>query len=123
MRLRRPAFETLLTCAFVLVGLAWGGFLGARQVSGSGSALDRLENLTVDWRFSLTGARPVPRGVVIAAIDDETVHEAGRYPLPRQLLAKIVRALAANEAQAVALDLLFLDPGDRDADLDLASAL
>src|SRR5262245_55163957 len=123
MRLRRPAFETLLTCAFVLVGLAWGGFLGARQVTGSGSALDRLENLTVDWRFALTGARPVPRGVVIATIDDETVREAGRYPLPRQSLAKIIQTLAANDAQAVALDLLFLEPGDRDADQELTNAL
>jgi adenylate cyclase len=123
MRLRRPAFETWLTCGFVVVALAWGGLLGARQVTGSASVLDRLENLTVDWRFALTGPRPVPRGVVVAAIDDDAVREAGRYPLPREVLAKIIRALAAHDVQAVALDLLFLDPGDPQADQELATAL
>jgi adenylate cyclase len=123
MQLRRPSFETLLTCTFVLIGLTWGGFLGARQVAGTGSVLDRWENLTVDRRFQLAGARPAPRGVVIVAIDDETVREAGRYPLPRQMLAKIVRALAAHEALAVAVDLLFFESSDADADRELADAL
>src|SRR5262245_17836442 len=123
MRLRRPSFETWLTCTFVLIGLAWGAFLGARQIAGTGSALDRLENLTLDWRFSLAGGRSAPRGVVIAAIDDETIREAGGYPLPRRSVAKIVRELAARDAQAIAIDLLFVDAGHPEGDLELADAL
>ncbi len=123
MGLRRPSFETLLTLIFVAIGIAWGGFLGARQFAGIGSGLDRLENLTLDWRFLLTGAQPAPRGVVLAAIDDEAVREAGGYPLPRNVLARIVRALAALEPQAIALDMLFLDPGKPESDNELAEAL
>ncbi len=120
---RRLSFETLLTCTFVLIGALWGGWFGLRHLAGYGSALDRLENVTVDWRFVLAGARPVPRSVVIAAIDEETVRRAGGYPLPRELLAQIVRGIAAHAPSAIALDVLFLDPGRPQADRELAEAL
>src|SRR5262245_6012953 len=123
MRLKRPSSEVLLVCTFVLIGIIWGGFLGARQLKAIDSALDRLEYLTVDWRFSLAGAEPAPRGVTIVAIDDEAVRESGGYPLPRSALARIVRGLAAHGPQVIAIDLLFLDAGNPDRDLDLADAL
>jgi adenylate cyclase len=123
IRLGRPSFETLLTWTFVLVGVLWGAFLGARQIAGIDSGFDRLEYLTLDWRFLLVGARPVPRGVVIAAVDDETLRAVGGYPLPRDVLARIVRELAAHDPRAIAIDMLFLDPGKPDADRALADAL
>lgn len=119
----RISSESLLTCAFVLMAVAWGGWLGLRHLAGYGSALDRLENVTADWRFVLAGARPVPRSVVIAAIDEDTVHRAGGYPLPREVLAQIVRGIARHEPAAIALDVLFLDPGRPQADRALADAL
>jgi adenylate cyclase len=115
--------EALLTCVFILIGIAWGGFLGARHVAGVDQGLDGFENSTVDWRFSLVGTRPAPRGVVIVAIDDDTVREAGGYPLPRSVLARIIRGLAAQMPQVVAVDVLFLDPGNPGADSELAEAL
>ena len=123
MHVRRPPPAAILACAFALLGCAWGGFLGWRQVAGISSPLDRLEYLTVDWRFALRGARPAPRGFVIAAIDEATIHEAGGYPLPRGVLARMVRALASHEPQAVALDILFLDLDKPDTDLELGNAL
>src|SRR5262245_64501324 len=98
---KRPSSGALLTGAFVVIGVVWGGFLGARQLGAVDSALDRLEYLTLDWRFSLAGAQPAPRGVTIVAIDDETVREAGSYPLSRSAIARIVRALAAQQPQAI----------------------
>jgi len=123
MRLRRPSFEALLTGAFVVAGALWGGFLGVRQINGLDVGLDRVEYLTLDWRFLLAGARPAPRGVVIAAIDDEALRELGGYPLPREVLAKIVGKLASNGPQAIAIDMLFLDPAKPDSDAALAQAL
>lgn len=113
----------ILACAFALLGCAWGGFLGWRQVAGLSSPLDRLEYLTVDWRFALRGVQPAPRGVVIAAIDDATINEVGGYPLPRAVLARMVRTLASHQPQAVALDILFLDHDKADTDLELGNAL
>jgi adenylate cyclase len=123
MRLRRPSFEALLTGTFVLVAVLWGGFLGARQVGGLDFGLDRVEYLTLDWRFLAAGARPAPRGVVIAAVDNETLREAGSYPVPRDVLARIVREIAAHGPQAIAIDMLFLDAGKPDADVALADSL
>jgi adenylate cyclase len=117
------SFTAVLTGGFVLLGLLWGGFLGMRQIAGVSSSLDGFENLTLDWRFALTGARPAPRGVVIAAIDDETVREAGTYPLPRDVLARIIRGVAAMDPEAVAVDIAFLDATTGPADAELAGAL
>jgi adenylate cyclase len=122
-RLRRPSFVTLLTGTFALAGILWGGFLGTRQIAGLDSGIDRVEYLTLDWRFLLAGVQTAPRGVVIAAVDDATLREVGSYPLPRDTLARVVRGLAAVGPQAIAIDMLFLDPGKPEMDADLAAAL
>ncbi len=123
MHLRRPSIETLLTFTFVVIGLLWGGFLGDQHIAGLDKGFSRLEYLTLDWRFLLAGHRSAPRGVVIAAVDDDTLREAGSYPLPRDVLARIVRELAAHGPQVIAIDMLFVDPGKPDADALLADAL
>jgi adenylate cyclase len=123
IKIVRPSAPATLTLVFALVGAAWGGFLGARHVAGTGSALDRVESLSLDWRHSLAGTRRPPRGVVIAAIDDATIAQAGSFPLPRSALARIVRGVAAGEPQVIAIDILLLDPGPPEADLDLTDAL
>jgi adenylate cyclase len=121
--LRRPSFEALLTAAFVLAGVLWGGFLGLRQINGLDVGLDRVEYLTLDWRFLLAGVRPAPRGVVIAAVDDETLRELGGFPVPRDALAKIVAKLASYGPQAIAIDMLFLEPTKPESDAALGQAL
>jgi adenylate cyclase len=123
MALRRPSARTTLTILFVLIGAAWGGFLGLRHLAGRASALDALENLSLDWRYSLSGPRTPPRGVVIAAIDEATIHEAGAFPLPRSALAQIVRGIARLNPQVICVDILLLDPGNAEADRELADAL
>jgi adenylate cyclase len=113
----------VLTLLFVVLGAAWGGFLGLRHLEGTGSGLDQLENLSLDWRYSLAGPRIPPRGVVIAAIDEDTIRQAGSFPLPRNVLAKIVRGLARYNPQVICVDVLLLDPGAPDTDRELADAL
>jgi adenylate cyclase len=115
--------SSLLTAAFLMAGLAAGAWLGLNQTRGVASGLDRLENLTLDWRFLLAGPHAAPPDVAIVAIDDATLrHEGGNSP-SRQLLARIVRAVAAAHPRAVALDIAFLDPKDAESDADLAEAL
>jgi adenylate cyclase len=122
-RIRRPSATAVLGVVFALLGAAWGGYLGARHVGAVSSALDRFENVSLDWRQELAGSRAPPRGVVIAAIDDETIARAGVFPIPRAALARIVRGLAASDPQAIAIDILLLDPGPPEADVELAEAL
>ena len=80
---RAPA-SLLLTSVFLATGVLLGVLVGVKQINGAASALDRVENLTLDWRFLLAGARPAPEGVVIVAIDDRTLSETGGNSLPRE---------------------------------------
>jgi adenylate cyclase len=121
--MRRPSVEWLFTGALILASALWGGFLGARHMAGLDAGLDRVEYLTLDWRFHLAGARTPPRGVVIAAVDDEAVRKLGGFPLPRDVMARVVGGLAAHKPQAIAIDMVFLDPGKPEADAALANAL
>jgi adenylate cyclase len=119
----KPHPASALTAAFVLIAFLWSGYLGYLQIEGLSSSLDRFENLTVDWRFSLSGARAAPDGVVICAIDDDAIREAKAYPLPRGILARLVRDVARFRPSAITLDIAFLDAGNSQADLELAEAL
>jgi adenylate cyclase len=65
---RRPSPRAVLALLFVVIGVAWGGFLGVRNLAGLGSGLEQVETLLLDWRYSLVGPRIPPPGVVIAAI-------------------------------------------------------
>src|SRR5262249_49146409 len=87
------------------------------------SPLDRIENLTLDWRFLLAGPRPAPAGVAIVAIDDETLSRSGGDAPTRAMMARIVRALAGFYPRSIAIDIAFLTPKDPDADAELARAL
>src|SRR5215216_1472078 len=110
------SWRTAVALAAVTIAGAWGLFLGLWHLEGRGSFLDRIEAPLADWRLLIAGPRAAPDGIVIVAIDDETVRRAGSYPLPRQVLAQIVSRLADHGAKAVALDMLFFEPTPGDAD-------
>jgi adenylate cyclase len=123
MATERPGPSRLLTGAFLAAALVVGAALGAQEINGLASALDRIENLTLDWRFLLAGAHPAPSSVVIVAIDDEALSEARSDAPTREMMARLVRALASFHPRSIAIDIAFLNPGDADADAKLANAL
>src|SRR6202042_2583785 len=123
MATERPGPSRLLTGAFLAAGLVVGGALGAQEINGLASPLDRIENLTLDWRFLLAGARPAPSSVVIVAIDDEALSEARSDAPTREMMARLVRAVAGFHPRSIAIDIAFLNPQDPDADAELAGAL
>jgi adenylate cyclase len=108
--------------AAALAGL-WGAGLAFWHWQGGSSLLDRLEAPLADLRFVIQGPRPAPDGITILAIDDQTVQQVGAYPLPRTTMAQLVSNVGRMQPKAVALDILFVDPGPADGDLALAKAL
>ena len=110
-----------VTIAFVLTGLVLGAWLGARQIRGVSSGLTEL-NTSPSTGFRVAGASPAPQGVVIVAIDDETLVEAEDHALSRVLLSRIVRAIADRHPRLVALDCLS-HARDAQADHELAATL
>jgi adenylate cyclase len=123
MATERPGPSRLLTGSFLAAALVVGAALGAQEINGLASPLDRIENLTLDWRFLLAGARPAPSSVVIVAIDDETLSDAGSDAPTREMMARLVRALAGFHPRSIAIDIAFLNPRDADVDAKLAAAL
>jgi adenylate cyclase len=123
MTTERPGPSRLLTGAFLAAALIVGGGLGALEINGVASPLDRIENLTLDWRFLLAGARPAPAGVAIVAIDDETLSQSGGDAPTRDMMARLLRTLAGFHPRSIAIDIAFLKPKDPDVDAELARAL
>ncbi len=123
MRLPGPSPRWALGLAAGLIALAWSGTLALRHLQGSASVLDRIEATLLDLRFLLAGPRDPGSDLLVVAIDDRTVQEAGRYPLPRQTVARLIHQIARQEPRAIGVDILFLDQGVPEQDHDLADAL
>src|ERR1700733_8634857 len=119
----RPGPPRILTGVFLVAALLVGAALGAQDIKGLASPLDRIENLTLDWRFLLAGARPAPSSVVIVAIDDEALSKARSDAPSREMMARLVQALVGFHPRSIAIDIAFLNPRDGAADAELASAL
>jgi adenylate cyclase len=95
----RAVLAVVLT---VLIGI---GQLWYRD-SGPVSA---IEGTALSWRYSLRGPITPPDNVAIIAIDDVTVGQLRRWPVPRRVIADAINKLVASEVAVIGIDLMFLD--------------
>jgi len=70
-------------------------------------AIHRLEMLAQDIHFQWRG--PVQAGpeVVIAAIDEKSIDEVGRWPWSRKVMARLVEKLEAHQVKVIGFDVVF----------------
>jgi adenylate cyclase len=71
--------------------------------------LRRLELMGLDLQMRLRGPRAPGPETVIVMIDDATIAELGRWPLPRAKLAEAITSLHRAGARAIGVDILFAD--------------
>jgi adenylate cyclase len=72
--------------------------------------LDFPEMMLLDARFRARGRVPTPPDILIVALDDRTMRRARRLsPVPRDLLATLVRRLSEDGAKTIVLDVLLPD--------------
>jgi signal transduction histidine kinase len=83
-----------------------------------------------DWRLRLSDTffRVAPTShitspVVLVVIDDESLHQFGRWPWPRPLLARLVNNLNEGGASVIGLDILLSEAQSPQDDKVLADAL
>ena len=106
----RPLGSVLALLALVQ-GLGW---------AGATAGLDRL----VHDAWVRLDARAPPADVIIAAIDEDSLEELGRWPWSRDLQSVVLRELARLGARAVIVDVVHAEPSDAlGADARLAAAL
>ncbi len=81
----------------------------------------KSEDSVVNFRQAFGLALHPPKGVVIVAIDDQSVHKLGRWPWDRRVMANLFDKL--SPAKLVAVDIVFAEPQDQEADAILADSI
>ena len=69
-----------------------------------------VELKTLDLRMVSRGQVTPGRETVIAAVDDESIREMGRWPWPRTTIAKLVDRLKEGGVKAIGFDIVFSEP-------------
>jgi len=75
--------------------------------------LDLLELKTYDMRLLATTGQRSPANVAIAAIDERSITEIGRWPWSRKTLATLIERLGQAGARVIAFDVFFAEPENR----------
>ena len=75
----------------------------------------RLENASLDGRFVMRGPRPAGSDIVLVTVDEQSLHEVGRWPWPRDTQARLVQAIWADGAKVIGLDIIYAEPESSDA--------
>jgi adenylate cyclase len=71
--------------------------------------LRRLELYAFDLNIRLRGVAPAPPSIVILMIDDASIADIARWPVPRDVLAETVRVAHRAGAKAIGLDILLAE--------------
>jgi len=98
-----PRRRVYLIAAGVALGV-FALFLGAPEI------LRTAETKLYDVHFALRGARSPEAPIVVVAVDEKSLEAQGRWPWPRAVQARLVRALADGGAKVIALDILLSEP-------------
>lgn len=94
--------RSALTAIVVAGGLVFAVLLGLRSMG----ALEGLELAAYDWHLRLRpGTAPSKPPITLITITDRDIAELGTWPVPDEVLAKALEALARAGARAIALDI------------------
>jgi adenylate cyclase len=84
-----------------------------RKQYTSTKILERIDQLSYDTRLKLRGARPASNNVAVLAIDDRSIDIVGRWPWPRDTMAKVFDNAFKYGAKVIAADIVWSEPSDR----------
>lgn len=84
--------------------------------------VEELSNRLSDIYFRLRRPLPTSNSVALVLIDDLSLSRYGRWPWPRSILARLVRATSAQQPGAIGLDVLLSEAEDARNDDELAKA-
>jgi len=84
--------------------------------------VEELSRRSGDLYFRLRAPEQPSNQVALVLIDDGSLKQYGRWPWPRSILARLVRAASAQHPRALGVDILLSEPEDEEDDHDLAMA-
>ncbi len=71
-----------------------------------------MELKALDLRILSRGPLPAGGETIIAAIDEKSLTELGRWPWPRTILAQLVNTLKSYGVKTIGFDIVFAEPDD-----------
>ncbi|MBU2550214.1 MAG: CHASE2 domain-containing protein, partial [Proteobacteria bacterium] len=100
------SIRKLFTLSPLLLSVILTGFVCLVYIIGP-SFLEIVELKALDLRFLIRGPLQPGPEVVIAAIDEKSVDEIGRWPWPRSRIAEMIEAMSSAGAKVIAFDVGF----------------
>ena len=82
-----------------------------------------LERYARDVLMRARGPLPPPGDIVIVAIDEPSMARLGRFPWPRDKMARTLEVIASGQPKVIALDVLYSEPTSDAQDTALAEAI
>lgn len=78
---------------------------------------------TYDFTVNHVGLSAPSRDVIFVDFDDDTFHRIGKYPTPRDAVATVIKAVAAQKPRVIGLDILLSEPRNEVEDKAMQDAL
>lgn len=79
--------------------------------------MEHLELKSYDLRLNVDKKRDVSKNIVIAAIDNKSLGEIGRWPWDRKTFARMINNIIKNGAKVIAIDVLYPEKTKYDNEL------
>jgi len=117
---RRRRFEKRHTGFATLCGLIVTACIA---VLYSFNALRTIELSLSDWLMTLKSPLPPPREIVIIEIGQESLSTIQKWPIPRDIYARLINILADAKVYSIGIDVVFAERSTPEADEALASAI
>ncbi len=93
-----------------VVGVIVTAFFVFITVTGVLDFTDAIEKKTFDFRARLAAPAERNPDIEIVAITDDDLSELGRFPWPRDVIARAVQNLSTAGARVIAMNILFPEP-------------
>ena len=114
---KRQTRQRAVVAGLTLIAVLVGALMLSSEVFDT-----TLQSAVYDQAINVATAT-VRNQVTIVAIDDPTIAQYGRYPLPHQAYTDLLRALKPQGASVIAFDVGFYEPSTGDDDQRLAAAI
>ena len=111
----RKAINAAWVVAIVLVSTLFAMIVSWRAPGLNLYARDRL--------MEARGPVAPPGDIVTVAIDEASIGRYGRFPWPRDSMARLIQTIASAQPKAIAIDVLYTEPTTPSDDTALADAI
>jgi adenylate cyclase len=82
----------------------------------------RLYDLRVGVREKIVTKQP-HQNILIVYVDEKSIHEIGRWPWSRKVMADLVNKVSEGNPKVIGIDIMFSEKEDRESDGRLAQAI